>query len=155
MTGSKSHPSHLPRPAGMRHDIHDTDRYGTSIFLNLYIFSKKNNNRSHRSITRRKAESSFKVSYLNPLMLFCLGHLSVHSAALHAFHADAHTCLLDLALLLLLAVLEVTTMTKLHEMAGLVDLTLELAEGLLDGLTVTDLHLDGDGKGGGGGGSGG
>ena len=87
--------------------------------------------------------------------LFSLGHLPVHSAALHAFHADAHACLLDLTLLLLLAVLKVTAMTELHEMAGLVDLTLELAEGLLDGLTLTDLHLDGDGKGGGGGGGGG
>ena len=84
-----------------------------------------------------------------------LGHLSVHSAALHAFHADAHTCLLNLALLLLLAVLEVTAMTELHEVAGLVDLALEPAEGLLDGLALTDLDLDGDGKGGGGGGGGG
>ena len=40
-------------------------------------------------------------------------------------------------------------MTKLHEMAGLVDLTLEPAEGLLDALALTDLDLDGNGKGGG------
>lgn len=89
------------------------------------------------------------------MSLFCLGHLSVHSAALHALHADAHACLLDLALLLLLTVLEVTAMTELHEVAGLVDLALEPAEGLLDGLTLADVDLDGDGKGGGGGGSGG
>ena len=46
-------------------------------------------------------------------------------------------------------------MTELHEVAGLVDLALEPAEGLLDGFALTDLDLDGDGKGGGGGGSGG
>ena len=46
-------------------------------------------------------------------------------------------------------------MTKLHEMAGLVDLTLEPAEGLLDALALTDLDLDGNGKGGGGSGGGG
>ena len=46
-------------------------------------------------------------------------------------------------------------MAELHEVAGLVDLALEPTEGLLDGLTLTDLDLDGDGKGGGGGGGGG
>lgn len=89
--------------------------------------------------------------HVNAMALyFTSGHLSVHPAALHSLHTDAHAGLLDLALLLLLGVFEVTTMAELHKMAGLVDFTLETAEGLLDGLTLTDLDLDRDGKGGGG-----
>ena len=115
------------------------------VFLNsLYMFQQQvPQERRRQNDKRRRSFSAY------------LSHLSVHSAALHAFHADAHTCLLDLALLLLLAVLEVTAMTELHEVAGLVDLALEPAEGLLNGLALTDLNLDGDGKGGGGGSSGG
>lgn len=46
-------------------------------------------------------------------------------------------------------------MAKLHKMAGLVDLALETAEGLLDALAFADVDLDGDGQRSGGGEGGG
>ena len=84
-----------------------------------------------------------------------LGPLLVHSAFLHPFKANSHAALLDLALLLLLGVLEVFAMAELHEMAGLVDLALETAEGLLDALAFAHIDLDGDGQRSGGGEGGG
>ena len=84
-----------------------------------------------------------------------LGHLLSHPALLHPLKSHAHSCLLGLALLLLLGGLEVTTMAELHEVAGLVDLTREAAEGLFDGLALTDLDLDGCKRGGGDSGGGG
>ena len=84
-----------------------------------------------------------------------LGPLLLHSAAIHPFHANSHAALLNLALLLLLGVLEVPAMAELHEMAGLVDLALETAEGLLDALAFADVDLDGDGQRSGGGEGGG
>ena len=85
-----------------------------------------------------------------------LGHLLLHLALLHPLESHAHACLLGLALLLLLGGLKVAAMTELHEMAGLVDLAGEAAEGLLDGFALADLDLDsgqgGTSTGGGGGG---
>lgn len=48
-----------------------------------------------------------------------------------------------------------SAMAELHEMAGLVDLALETAEGLLDTLAFADFDLDGDGQRSGGGEGGG
>ena len=120
------------------------------VFLTFIMFQQKVPQAQYGQRQSDKRQTTAHV-----IKLFRLGHLSVHSAALHAFHADAHACLLDLALLFQLAVFEVTTMTELHEMAGLVDLTLEPAEGLLDALALTNFDLDGDGKGCGRGGGGG
>ena len=66
----------------------------------------------------------------------------LHPALLHPLESRAGACLLGLALPLLLVGLKVATMTKLHEMAGLVDLSGETAEGLLDGFALTNLDLD-------------
>jgi len=75
-------------------------------------------------------------SYLSPLL--------VHAAPLHALHANSHPGLLDLALLLLLGVLKVSAMAELHQMARLVALALETAEGAFDRFTVPYVDLDGD-----------
>lgn len=84
-----------------------------------------------------------------------LGHLLSHPALLHPLKSHAHACLLGLALLLLLGGLKVAPMAELHEMPGLVDLTREAAEGLLDGLALANLDLDSRKRGGGDSGSGG
>ena len=76
-------------------------------------------------------------------MLAHLGHLLLHPALLHPLESRAGACLLGLALLLLLGGLKVAPMTKLHEVAGLVDLSGKTAEGLLDAFSLTDLNLDG------------
>ena len=76
-------------------------------------------------------------------MLAHLGHLLLHPALLHPLESRAGACLLGLALLLLLGGLKVAPMTKLHEVAGLVDLSGKTAEGLLDAFSLTDLDLDG------------
>lgn len=70
----------------------------------------------------------------------------VHSASLHSLKSLAHSSLLDLSLLLLLRILEVSTVAKLHHVSRLVDLTLETADCRLDRFSLSNLYLDGNSK---------
>ena len=65
----------------------------------------------------------------------------VHSTPVHPFKPLAHAALLNLSLLLLLAVLEVSPVTKLHQVSGLVDLALETTKSRLYWLSLSDLNL--------------
>ena len=65
-----------------------------------------------------------------------------NAASLHTLELPAHASLLNLALLLLLRVLEVTLVTEFHQVARLVDFALEAAKGAFDGFAVTNIDLD-------------
>ena len=71
-----------------------------------------------------------------------LSALLSHAPGIHPFHPHAESGLHNLPLLALLGVLEVTLVTELHKVAGLVHLALEAAEGRLDGLALSNFDLD-------------
>ena len=97
--------------------------------------------RNYRNLPSFLAQELKEANLIN--MLAHSGHLLLHPALLHPLESRARACLLGLVLLLLLGGLKVAPMAELHEVARLVDLAGEAAEGLLDGLALTDLHLDG------------
>ena len=66
----------------------------------------------------------------------------VHAASLHAFELGPHASFLDLALPLFLGVFKVTSVTKVHQVSGLVDFTLETTKSRFDGFSITDNNLD-------------
>ena len=65
-----------------------------------------------------------------------------HATFLHPLKLSAETTFLDLALLLLLGVLEMPPVAKFDQVTGLVDFTLEPAKSTLDRLAIT--HFDPD-----------
>jgi hypothetical protein len=73
-------------------------------------------------------------------------HLSSlgHAFSLHTFELGAHASFLDLTLDLLLRVLKLTPVAKIHQVTGLVDLTLEATEGRLNGFAIANGDPDVD-----------
>jgi hypothetical protein len=64
----------------------------------------------------------------------------------HTFKLLAQPAFLDLALLLILGVFKVTSVTEFHQVTRLVDLALESTKGGFNWFAITDQNLDLDGK---------
>jgi hypothetical protein len=82
------------------------------------------------------------------LSLICLGSVG-HTALVHTLKLLAQTSFLHLALFAFLRVFEVSLVAKFHQVARLVNFTLEATESALDRFTIANFNLDFDRKGGG------